>query len=67
MTMSCFHLEPNVRLIDLYDGAVYSLKDQMIETGQNGEFELVHVPIKDYPIMYTFGDFAVFKPGGQCE
>ena len=59
-------LSNDIKLVDLYDGTIYRLyynpdnpadpKNMFRDLG-NGSFELIHVPIKDYPMLLTFGDF----------
>lgn len=45
------------RLIDLLNGSVYKLPDDMIEkAGDASMFH--HLPLRDYPLLLTFGDFA---------
>lgn len=45
------------RLIDLLNGSVYKLPDDMIEKS-GGCFLFHHLPLRDYPLLLTFGDFA---------
>ncbi len=46
-----------VRIIDLYTGEVFEPDGDLVTTG-GGETLLSHMPIRDYPLMVTFGDFA---------
>ena len=46
-----------VRLIDLYTGEVWEPEGAAL-TGEEGVTLLKHIPIRDYPLMVTFGDFA---------
>ncbi len=45
-----------IRLIDLMDGRIYIIPDEMIESGI-GAVTLKNIPIKDTPLLLTFGDF----------
>lgn len=45
-----------IRLIDPVSGEIFALPEEMIvRTGEN--VLLSHIPLKDYPLMITFGDF----------
>ena len=45
------------RLIDLYDGAIYEIPDSIMQ--KDGNFtRFLHLPIRDYPLLLTFGDFC---------
>lgn len=49
-----------IRLIDPMDGSIYSLPEDMIvpqEKGQGVGLTLKNLPLKDYPLILTFGDF----------
>ena len=46
-----------VRIIDLYTGEVFEPDGDLVTT-DGGETLLSHMPIRDYPLMVTFGDFA---------
>lgn len=46
------------RLIDLYDGAIYELpEDILIREGDS--VKVNNIPIRDYPMLLTFGDFLL--------
>ena len=47
-----------LRLIDLMDGQIYSLPTEMLERKEGGT--VIHdLPVKDYPLLLTFGDFQI--------
>lgn len=46
-----------ISLIDLMDGSVYHIPENMIKDLGNGIKVLELIPIKDYPLMITFGEF----------
>ena len=51
-----FEGEP--RLIDLKDGRIYSFgENDFTEAG--GVMRFSHIPVNDYPLVITFGDFAL--------
>ncbi|MCI8332821.1 MAG: hypothetical protein HFE78_08365 [Clostridiales bacterium] len=50
-------LKGQVRLIDLMDGAVYELPEGILENRADGKLTIHNLPIKDYPMALTFGDF----------
>ena len=47
--------EPN--LVDLLNGSVYKLPDNMV-IYKDGVTVLKNIPINDYPLLLTFGEFA---------
>lgn len=51
-------LPGEIRLIDLLDGGIYELPPEMIKDDGKGFRHLVNVPVRDYPLLLTFGDFA---------
>jgi hypothetical protein len=48
--------DPRIRLIDLLDGSIYEIPSSMIES-EDGCHVLKNIPIKDYPLLLTFGEF----------
>ena len=46
-----------VRLIDSMDGSIYELDSDIMKDCGNGLFVFEYLPIKDYPLILTFGDF----------
>ncbi len=46
-----------VRLIDIMDGAIYEIPDSIISRDEFGMFTLKNLPIKDTPLLLTFGNF----------
>lgn len=62
--VTCFMTATSVeqiRLIDLMDGTVYKLNADMIVEEGNGVYKLMFLPVRDYPLMLTFGDFFKVK------
>ena len=56
-TISVYGVDQHVKLIDLYSGEVYDIDKNKIEY-ENGEMKLNSIPLTDYPLLLTFGDFA---------
>ena len=49
-------LPKKMELIDLVDGTVYEIPEDQIE--DCGYYRrLLHLPLRDYPLLLTFGDF----------
>ncbi|MBO4344339.1 MAG: hypothetical protein J5833_01200, partial [Victivallales bacterium] len=49
-------LPKKMELIDLVDGTVYEIPENQIE--EHGQFrKLLNIPLRDYPLLLTFGDF----------
>ncbi len=49
-----------IRLVDPMDGAVYTLPEAMVERQSETCLILRNLPIRDYPLFLTFGDFVRF-------
>ena len=58
ISFQTFGLEKNVRLVELADGSVYELPEDMKKDAGHGELQLINVPISDTPKMLVFGDFV---------
>lgn len=51
-------LKGKIRLIDPMDGNIYKIPENMLNQGEDGFCRFVNAPIKDYPLIITFGDFV---------
>ena len=50
-------VEGEPRLIDLLDGTIYAIPESAIEiTGKNSR-RFLHLPLRDYPLLLSFGNF----------
>ena len=49
--------EKKLRLIDLYDGSIYEIPDSMIQKKTEGVYELVNIPLRDYPLALVSDGF----------
>jgi hypothetical protein len=58
VSFECSALPEKMRLIDMIDGTVYKIPDSMMEKDEYGTVHVHNLPIKDYPMVLTFGDFA---------
>ena len=47
----------SIRLLDLYDGSIYAIPDEIKTEVANGVWQLKNFPIRDYPMLLTFGNF----------
>ena len=48
----------DIRLVDLMDGTIYELPEEMIAVnGEGGSVTLQNLPLLDYPLLLTFGEF----------
>lgn len=48
------------RLVDLSSGEVYQIPDEMIKPLSCGAYRIELLPVKDAPLLLTFGDFVNF-------
>ena len=58
VTLDLCSMKGDVRLIDLMDGTVYALPESIVEKVGQTTIRLKNIPIKDYPLLLTIGDFA---------
>lgn len=47
-----------IRLVDLLHGDIYELPEDMIESAGHNTVLIKNIPVTDYPMLLTFGDFA---------
>ena len=55
--------EVEPRLVDLVDGSIYAIPEDMISRGKGSFRRFMHLPVRDYPLMLVFGEFIL--PGGK--
>jgi len=46
------------RLVDMVDGNVYELTEKMLKDNGRGHRQFINLPLRDYPLLLTFGDFV---------
>ncbi len=47
----------DVKLIDPKDGSIYSVGEEILTRTENNLYIFKNLPVKDYPLIITFGDF----------
>ncbi|MDD6482960.1 MAG: beta-galactosidase [Clostridiales bacterium] len=47
----------DIKLVDIMDGAIYEIPEKLIEDKGDGVFVIKELPIKDTPLILTFGSF----------
>ena len=50
-------IQGDVRLIDPMDGKIYLIGDDIMQPLGNGLYLFKNMPVKDYPLIITFGEF----------
>ena len=46
-----------VKLIDPMDGSIYTIPEGIMTKNKNNLYSFKNIPVKDYPLIITFGDF----------
>jgi len=46
-----------VRLVDIMDGSIYEIPESIMSRDEFGLYTFKHLPIKDTPLLLTFGEF----------
>ena len=57
VSMELVATHSDVRLVDPMDGSIYEIGENIMKEGGNGLYHFEHLPIKDYPMLITFGNF----------
>ena len=57
VSINAYGLPSDVKLVDLYTGEVFVFDSEHMSYS-DGVLSLRHIPIRDYPLMLTFGDFC---------
>ena len=55
----CLLPDAEPRLVDLVDGSIYAIPAEMIRRGTGSFRRFMHLPVRDYPLMLTFGGFIL--------
>lgn len=58
LSLSTAGLPGKPRLVDPMTGVIYDLPDNMAERVGDACYTFLHLPLTDYPLFLTFGDFA---------
>lgn len=56
-TIESATLPKDIRLIDTYDGSIYEFPEKMLKDLGGNRYIFKNIPIRDYPLIITFGDF----------
>ena len=59
ITLEYFSRYTDIKLVDLMDGSIYEIPESNIEDKGNGVKIIKELPIKDTPLVLTFGEFLV--------
>ena len=57
ITVEFYTEHKEIKLIDIMDGSVYEIPSKMIEDKGDGVYVIHELPIKDTPLILTFGSF----------
>ncbi|MDD3334937.1 MAG: beta-galactosidase [Eubacteriales bacterium] len=60
VTLTFIGQQQDVHLIDPFDGTVYAIAPENI-LAERGVITLLNVPLRDYPLLITFGPFAQLR------
>lgn len=59
VTLEVFSEYKDKKLVDIMDGSIYKISDNMIEDKADGVYIIKELPIKDTPLVLTFGNFII--------
>lgn len=59
ITLEVFSEYNKIRLVDIMDGSIYEIPEKLIENKGDGVIKIKELPIKDTPLILTFGDFII--------
>lgn len=62
ISIHCVGMKGTPRLIDLLDGSVYEIPSSILQQEHKDVLLLKNLPLKDSPLLLTFGDFAEIRP-----
>ncbi len=57
VTLQIAGITDEVKFVDTVTGEIYKIPDDMIERSSDDCYCIRHLPVKDYPMVITFGDF----------
>lgn len=57
VTLELGGIKGDIRLVDPMSGFIYEIKDDIMKDMGNGLYAFEHLPVKDYPLILTIGDF----------
>ena len=59
VTLEFFTEYPDFRLADPMDGSIYEIPESMVENRGGGVYVIRELPVKDTPLLLTFGRFII--------
>lgn len=62
LSLEAAGLPEPVQLVDPLDGTVYAIPPELCERDAHGLVRLKELPLRDYPLLLTFGPFAAVNP-----
>ena len=57
VTFELAGIDGDVRLVDPMDGSVYAIPEDVMVKGESGLYTFKNMPVIDYPLIITFGEF----------
>ena len=58
VSMEIYSEYDDIYVIDVMDGSVYKIPDEILKRDKNGMYTLTNMPVKDTPLIIAFGKFA---------
>ena len=49
----------DIKLIDVMEGSIYEIPENLLEDKGDGVYIIRELPVKDTPLILTFGDFLI--------
>ena len=59
ISMQIYSEYDNINVVDVMDGSIYEIPKEMIEDKGDGVYEIRNLPVKDTPLILTFGEFLI--------
>lgn len=59
ITVEVFTEYKEIKLVDIMDGSIYRIPEEMIEDKGDGVIIIKELPIKDTPLVLSFGNFLI--------
>ena len=57
ITLEFYSEYTDIKLVDVMDGSIYRIPDDMIEDKKDGVYRITGLPVKDTPLLLVLGDF----------
>lgn len=59
ISMEVYSKYDKIQLVDLMDGTIYNIPESIVTRDEFGVYTIKNIPIKDTPMLLTFGDFIM--------